>query len=302
MKLEYRILLLDDNQGFIASLDLDPLTEQVRDWGFDPIITTVTTPDEFMALAPFRDFDLIAVDFNLGDAQPRGDEFIKQVRDNSVYTEVVFYSAMEAGDLWAAISARRLEGVYLANRGNLIEKVLVVARQSVRKVLDLNNVRGMIMAEVGDLDHLLDEILRSGFVHLDVDEQKKIYKRFHEKAVEQANETLKRLDDFLKEPSVEAMIQLSDSTKRFANLNRLKKAHAKVKVVAYGDYDGDVLRPRNHLAHGRPQHVEGKHVFTFGEKEYVFDDAESVTLRRKILTYRAIFAAIQASVADIGKA
>src|SRR5258708_25596075 len=107
MKLEYRILLLDDDQGFIASLDLDPLAEQVRDWGFDPVITTVTTPDEFMAQSPFRDFDLIAVDFNLGDGQQRGDVFIKQVRDNSVYTEVVFYSAMEAGDLWAAISTLR---------------------------------------------------------------------------------------------------------------------------------------------------------------------------------------------------
>jgi hypothetical protein len=290
MKLEYRILLLDDDQGFIASLDLDPLADQVRDWGFDPHVKIVTTPDEFMAQAPFRDFDLIAVDFNLGDGLQRGDAFIRQVRDNSVYTEVVFYSAMEAGDLWAAVGAQRLEGVYLANRGNVVDKLLVVARQSVRKVLDLNN-----------LDHLLDEILRSGFIQLDAAEQKKIYEAFHKQAVIQAKDTLDRLENFLADPSVEAMIQLSDSTKRFANLNRLKRRHDKVKAAEFGKYDDEVLKPRNHLAHGRPQHIEGKHVFKFGEKEYVFDDAESVALRRKILAYRAIFAAIQASISDVAQ-
>jgi hypothetical protein len=157
----------------------------------------------------------------------------------------------------------------------------------------------MIMAEVGDLDHLLDEILRSGFIQLEAAEQKKIYEAFHKQAVKQAKDALDRLERFLADPSVEAMIQLSDSTKRFANLNRLKKKHEKVKAVEFGKYDDEVLRPRNHLAHGRPQHVEGKHVFKFGEKDYIFDEAESVALRRKIMDYRAVFAAIQASIEDV---
>src|SRR5262245_7293669 len=145
MKLEYRILWFDDTNDFLDSLDLDPFKDQVRSWGFEPVITTVSTPEEFMAREPFKEFDLIAVDYNLGQAQPHGDEFINRIRGHRVYTEVVFYSANVASDLWQSINERRLEGVYVANRQTIVDKLQSVAYQSVKKVLDLNNVRGMVM-------------------------------------------------------------------------------------------------------------------------------------------------------------
>lgn len=296
MKLEYHVLWFDDTREFLESLDLEPFEAQVRSWGFEPIVQVVSTPEEFMAKQPFSEFDLIAVDYNLGQAQPHGDEFIDRIRGHHVFTEVVFYSANVASDLWRAINERRLEGVYVANRQTIVDKLQSVAYQSVRKVLDLNNVRGMVMAEVGDLDQMLDDILRTALPQVDQHERERIFMKFHEAALEQASEFQQKLDDFKNEPSIERMIELSDSNKRFSNLKRVQKKHAKIKAIDIGDFVADVLTPRNHLAHGQAKAIDGGHSFSWRGKEYVFNDAASVALRKVILAYRQTFRNIHTSV------
>ena len=289
MNLIYRILWFDDTAEFFDSLDREPFEEEVRSWGFVPEIEIVNTPDEFMAKQPWDRYDLIVVDYILGDKVPHGEEFIKQIRNHNVYTEIIFYSTNPSSDLWKLIHEKQLEGCFVANRQVILEKLQSVALQSVRKVLDLNNMRGMVMAEVGDIDQVLDSILRVGIPHLKPEQQAAIYKRFHEKSLEQAKGHDEKLGLFAANPVLEEMITLCDSNKRWENFNRLRQVDDLVQKFAGGDYAKEVLAPRNHLAHGRPRAVSGGFIFEWNGKEYKFDEKESLSLRKVILGYKQSF-------------
>src|SRR4029077_1794136 len=166
MNIRYRILWFDDTDEFFQSLDRDPFESEVKSWGFVPEFEVVKTAAEFMAKKPFDMYDLIVVDYNLGDATPHGEEFIKRIRGHDIFTEIIFYSASPSGTLWDAIYKNQLEGIFVSDRAGILQKLERVAHQSVHKVLDLNNMSGVVMAEVSDMDLLLDGILRFGIGEL----------------------------------------------------------------------------------------------------------------------------------------
>ena len=289
MNLNYSVLWFDDYAPFFDSLDLDDLQAKIGSWGFTPRIVQVKTAEEFNSHSPYQHFDLIVVDYNL-EEQGHGAEFIVQLREHQVFTEVIFYTAGNAASLWDAVRENQLEGVYIATRATVDDKIKNVGRQAVRKVLDLENMRGIVMAEVGDLDQILDSILSKGIESLDDGKKKEIFNKFHAAVAKHSSERAKDIAAFEVDPSVGALIKLCDSDKRWQNFNRLKGAHKSVHSNGIGDYVEDILRPRNFLAHGTPEiHPDGGYLFHFHGKQYHFTDTESITLRHKILSYKKHF-------------
>lgn len=301
MRLNYSLLWFDDNIDYLDSLNLDPLEEEIRSWGFFPNITCVSTPEDFRSYSPYTAFDLIVVDQNL-EGYPDGQEFIAELRRHAIYTEVIFYSSRSANDLWNSVFQEHLEGVFISNRDSVLSKISRVGRQSIRKVLDLENMRGIIMAEVGELDHLLDRIVTDGMQTLTQTQQTRIFKKFYEKAVEQSRKDMEELEKFNKSPQIADMLQLCDSYKRWNNFNRLRKEHSVLKEwTNLGNYDVDILQPRNFLAHGKPeQDGAGDYLFSYRGREYRFNEDISRSLRQIILRYKEQFYAIIHSL-DLGE-
>lgn len=292
MRLTFSVLWFDDSLEYFDSLDLEPLEHRVSLWGFSPDIKKVTTPEEFNSHSPFENFDLIVVDRNL-EEYPDGQEFIIELRGNAIYTEVIFYTAGNASDLWDVIREERIEGVFVSHRSDILTKILTVGRQSIRKVLDLENMRGIVMAEVGELDHLLDEIIKLGMTSLPAELQKSVFNRFYKGTVKQNKDFKKLLDTFHENPETDKMLDLCDSDKRWRNYNRLIKYHDKLRDrERIGDYVTEVLTPRNVLAHGRPQFSEEGYLFRHRGKEFLFNDDASLILRKTILRYKDAFAEI----------
>jgi len=290
MRLSFSVLWFDDNEEYFDSLDLEQLEQTITEWGFQPQIKTVTTPDEFRAHSPFEAYDLIVVDRKL-EGYSDGQEFIAEIRENKIYTEMIFYTAGETSDLWKAIYDKQLEGVFVSNRDGIISKIQKIGRQSIRKILDLNNMRGIVMAEVGELDSLLEEIITIGATGLQEEQLNSIYEKFHNNAFEQHQGNERGLAEFKENPQIESMLMLCDSDKRWQNFNRLRKKHDKLKGRGkLGDYTEEVLSPRNCLAHGRPElNVDGGYVFHYKRKKYHFNNATSLGLRQTILRYRNAF-------------
>ena len=297
MRLAFSVLWFDDNEEYFDSLDLESLQEEVRSWGFFPEIQCVTTPDEFNNHSPFTSFDLIVVDRNLEEYQD-GQRFIAELRDNAIYTEVIFYTAGNASDLWNAIRENQLEGVFVSHRSDLLSKITKIGRQSIRKVLDLENMRGIVMAEVGELDHLLDQIITNGMLTLQLEQQSSIFTRFHNAAVRQNEDDKNRLNAFVENPTIEGMLNLCDSNKRWQNFNRLWKQHSRlIEQEKVGDYETEVLNPRNFLAHGKPRPDQGGgYIFSHRDREYQFNDESSLRLRQTILKYKNAFSKILETV------
>lgn len=293
MRLSYSILWFDDTEEFFDILDIDGLKSEISSWGFQPEIMLVKTPEEFWSYKPFEKIDLIVVDRNL-EEYGEGQNFIADLRDHSIYTEVIFYTAGNASDLWDAIREKQLEGIFVSNRSVILSKVYKVGRQAIRKVLDLENMRGIVMAELGELDHLLDDVLRAGMPNLPAEKQGLIYKKFQKQIADQNKKAETRLASFIENPHVDEMINLSDSYKRWINFQRLSDSHEKLKVLSsVGDFTVEILKPRNFLAHGRPEiNSDGAYVFRHQGEEYIFNDNVSSELRKTILRYKQIFSSI----------
>lgn len=292
MNLNYSILWFDDDKEFFDSIDMAPVLEEIQSWGFYPQIQPVHSSTEFNTYKPFDKFDLIVVDFKLGDEL--GDTFIKDIRDNEVFTEVILYSFSESSDLWKAIHDKKLEGVFITHKGSISQKLLRVARQSVRKVLDLENMRGIVMSEVGDLDALLESIFIGAMKGIGQAHQQKVFARFHEKADEQAQQQSAAILAFKEEPSIDGLLNLCDSDKRWQNFNRVKKHHDVLKAQTIStDYQESILWPRNCLAHGMPERKDdGSLLFRHKGKEFIFNDAVGREIRHKILEYKSAFSQI----------
>lgn len=292
MNLSYSILWFDDDKDFFDSLPKESIETEIASWGFLPKIFPVHNAIEFNQHTPFEKFDMIVVDFNLGTE--RGDKFIKDVRDQKVFTEIIFYSTSESSALWKAVHDKQLEGVFVTNKRGIEQKLIRVAQQSVRKVLDLENMRGIVMSEVGDLDALLEEIFKRAMQGIAPEQQRNIFDRFHEKTSEQNKEFLEALSVFKEAPSIDGLLHLSDSDKRWQSFNRVKKHHNLLKDNSLtGDYQKDILSPRNFLAHGVPERkIDGSFLFRHRGKVYTFDDGVSQTLRKKILEYKSAFTEI----------
>lgn len=292
MKLTYSILWFDDDQGSFESIEMDYIRDEISSLGFFLKVVPVHNAADFNNHSPFKDFDMIIVDFNLGDEQ--GDTFIEKVRSNDVYSEIIFYSFAEATDLWKAIHDKQLEGVFVTNKKSIESKVIRVARQSVRKVLDLENMRGIVMSEVGDLDALLEDIFVKAMDGISAEKQQDIFERFHEKTSEHQERFAASLATFQKAPSIESLLALCDSDKRWQNFNRVRKHHELLSDKKLdGDYSKEILWPRNCLAHGKPvRTADGTLLFRFSGKEYLFNDQASQDLRKRIIEYKNAFTEI----------
>lgn len=292
MNLSYSILWYDDDKDFFESLDKEPIETEIKSWGFSPEIFSVHNTDELRQHAPFNQFDMLVVDFKLGGDE-HGDKFIKDVRDQNVFAEIIFYSTSASSELWDAVRKEQLEGVFVTNKAGIEQKLLRVAQQSVRKVLDLENMRGIVMSEVGDLDALLEDIFVNAMNGITQEQKNNVFERFHKDTNKQVEQHQSALSVFKESPSIEKLLELCDSNKRWKNFNRVKGHHALLKKHNFaGDYVQEILWPRNCLAHGIPERKEGSLLFRFSGKEYPFDDNTSQDLRKKILEYKSIFTEI----------
>lgn len=291
MKINYSILWFDDQQEFFDSLDREYIENEIKSWGLIPNIIPVHNPAEFHEHSPYKDLDLIIVDLDLGTDE-NGATFINEIRDHQVYTEVIFYSAR--GDIWEEISNKRLEGVFVSNKtsGVIEDKVVKVAKQSVHKVLDLDNMRGIVMAEVGELDGLLESIFHSAIHGVDAEHMQSIFDKFHIDINGPATLLMESLKNFKDNPSIESLLVLTDSSeKKWQTFNRIRKHHAVLKSHDLpNQYTQEILFPRNCLAHGTPtRQQDGTFIFKHRGKEFHFNDEVSKSLRHKILEYKRAF-------------
>jgi len=299
MKLEYKILWFDNDPEIFDSMEdeIAGLEETIRSWGFVPQVTKVSEPDEFIGHAPYSDIDLVVVDFNL-EEHGEGQEFIARLRTSTVFTEVIFYSAQAAEQLWDAVRQKQLEGIYIAHKDNIVSRIIGVGEHTLRKVLDLENMRGIVMAEVGDLDQLLEKIFVLAMQDVPEKGRTSVFEKFHEDACRGVSKQQQALDDFQAAPSVEKLLGLCDSAKRWASYRRVRKVHEHLRSFSVGDYQSEVLTPRNALAHGIPSTTEdGSLRFNHHGNIFAFNEATSRELRHTIIKYRVILEEVREALA-----
>lgn len=134
----------------------------------------------------FAQYDLIISDLKLSNVQ--GTALLDIIREKGIYTEVIFYSSIGESALREELKKFEIDGVYCADRKNeyFKEKVKKVIETTIKKVQDVNNTRGLVIAETILLEKKIESVLLGYFNETEkiLDKQKgELLKSIHSKKV-----------------------------------------------------------------------------------------------------------------------
>lgn len=179
MYLTYKILWFEDSDSVIENLQ--PLIEDILDdLGFKLSVTVKKgIKDDLSEVLEQDDWDLILMDFMLKEDTPTGDQLISRIRNNQLITEIIFYSEKKDEFIAAlrGISQESvfLEGVFYAdNREALPAKLKTIIDLTLKKQQDINNIRGLVIAQTICLENKVENSLIKFF---GTDEKGKVFEK-----------------------------------------------------------------------------------------------------------------------------
>ncbi|WP_175806247.1 hypothetical protein [Burkholderia cenocepacia] len=257
MRLDFNILWVEDQQGAVQA-QREKIERLVRAEGFRLRVQFATSVDEathYLSDDIFGDHvDLILMDYNLGSG-PNGDRGLQEVRRLLPYKDVVFYSA-QANNLRTILEKAEVEGIYLSNREDLPDAAHGIFNTLIKKVLDIDHSRGLVMGATSDIDHFVNDCLVLMFDSSDEATQKAIL----ELVINRVAEIKERFDTTTEE--ICALKHVKDlfenhavytSTDRTNLLRKTLKIHGKQLEIEkeIAKYVSNVVPKRNTLAHVR---------------------------------------------------
>ncbi len=304
MKLKYKILWFDNEPDWVESIE-DDIREIVEDeycFIYDKELREKDEPK-----ASYNNYDLILMDLNLED-EKTGDKLIQNIRNLDIYTDVLFYSADGISTIKKKAQTLGLEGVYFSGRDKdaFIAKLRKVISSTINKVQDLNNIRGLVMAEVSELDILMEKVISKYFVENGNDDKIKKFNQHIIRDVEQStkrklvrsNSCDKQCSHKWKDMPIEKIIHLLDfdSSKKAQTINIIINNehidYAAKNANFYEDYKVDIIDMRNNLAHCISELKDGNEVLKLKKKDaedIVFDSDMFKSVRLNIQKYHTFF-------------
>lgn len=160
MKLDFRLLIVDNERRGPEAVE--DLRHYLDERGFSLVETRAPDLSKSalveVARQKGKDFDLVMVDFVLQEKH-FGTDVLEWLREEMKYTEMVLYSAEAKSELQKRM--KKTEGVFIAHKDDLEGVLCGLADIVIGKVVDLSQMRGIVMAEVAELEvHMTETIVR----------------------------------------------------------------------------------------------------------------------------------------------
>ena len=298
MKLEFRLLIVDDAPDSIRE-SIDSLDDHLESKGFslNRCIANNLSDKGLRDLAreEGKNYDLVIVDYNLGRADTDGAAAATRLRRELQYTDMVFYSSDPGLNLHGKLAEKEVAGVFVARRDELSTALTGLADTVIGKTLDLNHMRGIAMAEVAEMDVLMEETLGRAFRSTD-DQFVTIARATIKKLREGMQKDFKKLKQHLKEdllPDVVTDSRLFSSTHKFRAVKRVAKClpeKPSEELEVLQSYEADIIRNRNMLAHAKEDALaNGKTILRSiksKERETLINDSWMVNFRKMLKKHR----------------
>lgn len=297
MKLKYKILWIENEQDWVDSIE-DQIQEYLEDLGFTYDMKLISKEEKNI---DYNDYDLILMDLNLAD-QPNGAELISKIRELGSYTDVVFYSSMGIDELREKGKEKELEGVYYSGRTpetSFVKKVKAVIDSTLKKVQDLANLRGLVMAEVSELDSKMQDIIEKFYVQNETEVLKQtFYKHITLKIEEKVKSSLDGCEKKervcyhkWKNSSIHDVIPYLEASQLAKAVNYIvtKEIYTPSRANFFEDYKAEIFEIRNELAHCASKTEDGKEVLITRKGDKIFREEDIKDIRKNILKYSEIF-------------
>ncbi len=305
MKLNYKILWIDDQiEDYIEMGIKSELETYIDTLGFIPTVECFENGNVAEQSIKTIKYDLILSDYNIEGANEQGDILIQKIRDGGVFTEVLFYSAQPDFDTIAKNLYRDRVSFYSLigdeSFKGFREKAYKLIDDTVSKLQELNNIRGLVMSETSELDNSVEEIIFS-FLSKGNENSGKLKAYIVDSIISSATSNLKNAEKFGELDDTEIVkSRLFDADKKSRTVNKILEI---LKVEDnqfnhfYQNYKTDVLDTRNDLAHAKSDTIDGIEYLIIsrkdGEHPIKFNQEHCVQIRRNLRKHSELLKSIR---------
>ena len=306
MSLKYKVLWVDDNKDEFSKEE-KALNSFIEELFFEPKIDFCEDIASAKKFIETEKYDVIFSDYNIDEE--RGDDFISFIRNQSVNTEVLFYSGQNQ------LPEGRLDRVtFFFETGShreerLLKKMKELILLTVAKLNDLTQLRGLVMAEVSELDDIMKNLVAEYCKNSEENEKelrKYIIGKIEERVKNSLNTSESNCDRKCfhewNNKSIENVVfeQNFDSYTTARALNHIIEKKNLGISRFLSNYNEEIIINRNELAHCKAiQKDDGIEVLatTRGEKE--FTPAMINDIRKNIIKYHKLFEDIEQKIKSI---
>lgn len=313
MKLKYKILWIEDELDSIERPKSQIQKYLEDDYGYECKDEDIVIKDydEFEEEYVYeehgrkrvndsiKDFDLLLVDFNLGEEEQTGDKLIEVIREG-IYSEILFYSS-ELESINEKLNNHFIDGVFTSDREHLEDKIKKLIRVTIKKVQDVNNLRGLIMAEVAELERIKERIIIKASPKIS---EKNIEKYVLKKIKSSGTSTKNKAEKLLSDIDTVLFEDLFNDT-GFIDLD--KKLHATGEILEklgittpisknelIEPYKKDIRDIRNKFAHVEEcDGIDEYGVACKVIKDIPFTEKNCINIRKQIKKYKEILKQIE---------
>lgn len=164
MKIEFTILWLDDNEGFMDSIK-DEIHEHLEEHGMQSNIEYLNpkNPDVVKIKVASINPYLIILDYNLED-DLKGDTIIKALRENKQHHDILFYTqdGFEEdtfSSFFKSPDTPLATGINFCNKTSSKDRICALIDLKLSHYADLSTQRGWIVADAIELEQELNELM-----------------------------------------------------------------------------------------------------------------------------------------------
>jgi len=294
MRLDFNVLWVEDQQSAVQA-QCERIEYLVKKEGFRLQVIFASSVEQAKAYLSediYGDhIDLILMDYDLGTGG-RGDEGLVEVRNIFLYKDVVFYSS-QAADLSDKVAKKHVDGVFCSTRNDLPDTVSGLFEALVKKVLDIDHSRGIVMGATSDIDHYVSDCLFLSFESSDEELQAKILEAIAKRVKEKRKNFGKELD---KISAIKHVSELQEFHNAYTGNDRIRLLKnvlndAQLHVENIPDivrYMSETVPRRNELAHVRVK-VDGFSRKLFDRNNNELTSAQMKALRQELLEYQDLF-------------
>lgn len=258
MRLDFNVLWVEDQPANVADQQ-ERISHLIRKEGFKlqvQFAVSVDAAKEYLTDHIYGDhIDLILMDYDLGTGMS-GADGLSEVRELFPYKDLIFYSAKATAQLAEMATSRDIQGIFTAYRLDLPNVVEGVFENLVRKVLDIDHSRGIVMGATSDIDQVIFGGLSRVFDGCDDKQKGQAIEAIQKRIEEKRKDFEKSVDAIKAVKHVADLIQhhgVYTSDDRFRLLQKLMKLLSlhNERNEQFDTYRTTVMPMRNDLAHIR---------------------------------------------------
>ena len=280
MKLEYKILWIEDDENWLR-VPLKKIEQSISDYGFIPKIDVVLDCD--VSSYDLFNYDMIFVDYNLDKCTPKqyGDKILSELQSKKIYADSIFYSSSNIDNLYSKVKESDLINVSVLPRdvfkSENIKQVLNIIGYFLKKELDLNTMRGIMMSEVAHFDNRIWELLEK------VQTKEEIIKFVRNKKNEQKENFDKCTDENL-------WNELSNKNTSTINLTSASRgSYLKKTMMELFENNDSYLENINILKNYRKEIIDVRNSLAHRENIEADDEKSFIAIRKNIIKHQENF-------------